>query len=71
MLYMIAHSLSSCAHGLLPVAISRITQPRDQISTAPGLPGFSPLITSGDMYMGVPVIDLFGIDACRSASVRP
>src|SRR6478735_2014638 len=72
MLYMIAHSLSSCAHGLLPVAISRITQPRDQMSTAPGLPGFSPLITSGDIYIGVPVMDRFGIVACFSpASVRP
>jgi hypothetical protein len=34
-LYIIAHSLSSVDHGRRPVAISRITQPRDQISTAP------------------------------------
>src|SRR5699024_2911512 len=70
--YMMAHSLSRLAHGLRPVAISRITHPRDQMSTAPARPGFSPLITSGDMYMGVPVIDLLGLVACTSAaSVRP
>lgn len=73
MLYMIAHSLSRLAHGLRPVAISRITQPRDQMSTDPGFPGFSPLITSGDMYIGVPVIDRFGCELpCPSAAnVRP
>lgn len=72
MLYMMAHSLSRLAHGRLPVTISRITQPSDHISTAPDLPGFSPLITSGDMYMGVPVMDLLGFVAVRSvASVRP
>jgi len=72
MLYMIAHSLSRLAHGLRPVAISRMTHPRDQISTAPARPGFSPLITSGDMYMGVPVMDLLGLVAVRSfARVRP
>jgi len=60
MLYMIAHSLSSDAQGLRPVAISRITHPRDHMSTAPARPGFSPLMTSGDIYIGVPVIDLFG-----------
>ena len=74
MLYMMAHSLSRLAHGLLPVAISSTTHPRDQISTEPARPGFSPLITSGDMYMGVPVIDLLGFVAvaCISAArVRP
>lgn len=72
MLYMIAHSLSRLAQGRLPVAISRMTQPRDHISTAPALPGFSPLITSGDMYMGVPVMDLFGfVTAASPARVRP
>lgn len=72
MLYMIAHSLSRFAHGRRPVAISNTTHPSDQMSTAPALPGFSPLMTSGDMYMGVPVIDLLGFEACRSAaSVRP
>lgn len=71
-LYMIAHSLSRLAQGRRPVTISRMTQPKDQISTAPALPGFSPLITSGDMYIGVPVMDLFGLVACRSAArVRP
>lgn len=59
MLYIMAHSLSRDVHGRRPVAISRITQPSDQISTEPARPGFSPLITSGDMYIGVPVIDLF------------
>ena len=59
-LYIIAHSLSSDAQGLRPVAISRITHPRDHISTAPARPGFSPLMTSGDMYIGVPVMDLLG-----------
>lgn len=58
MLYMIAHSLSSDAHGRRPVAISSTTQPRDQTSTAPARPEFSPLMTSGDMYIGVPVMDL-------------
>lgn len=72
MLYIIAHSLSRLAQGRRPVAISRITHPRDQTSTAPKWPGFSPLITSGDMYMGVPVIDLFGFEALMSCtSVRP
>lgn len=58
MLYMIAHSLSRLAHGRRPVAISRITHPRDQTSIAPWRPSFCPLMTSGDMYIGVPVIDL-------------
>ena len=35
MLYMIAHSLSKLAQGRLPVAISRVTHPRDQMSAAP------------------------------------
>lgn len=69
---MMAHSLSRLAHGLRPVAISRMTQPRDQISTDPGFPGLSPLITSGDIYMGVPVIDRLGRDVATSAAnVRP
>lgn len=72
MLYMIAHSLSRFAHGRRPVAISRMTQPRDHTSTAPKCPGFSPLMTSGDMYIGVPVMDLLGFVAERSCiSVRP
>lgn len=72
MLYMMAHSLSRLAQGRRPVAISKITQPRDQMSTAPALPGFSPLITSGDMYIGVPVIDLLGFVAVISCtSVLP
>ena len=58
MLYIIAHSLSKEAQGRRPVAISNMTQPNDQISTAPARPVFSPLMTSGDMYMGVPVMDL-------------
>lgn len=58
-LYMMAHSLSRDAHGRRPVAISRITQPKDHTSTAPARPEFSPLITSGDMYIGVPVIDFW------------
>ena len=71
MLYMIAHSLSSDAQGRRPVAISRMTQPKDQTSTAPARPGFSPLITSGDIYIGVPVIDLLGLPiALRSAATR-
>lgn len=57
MLYIIAHSLSKLAQGRRPVLISRITQPRDQISMAPRRPSLDPLITSGDMYMGVPVMD--------------
>lgn len=61
MLYMMAHSLSRFAQGRLPVTISRMTQPRDHTSTAPARPGFSPLMTSGDMYIGVPVMDLFGL----------
>lgn len=42
-------------HGLRPVAISMIQHPNDQISIAPNLPVFSPLIVSGDIYIGVPV----------------
>ena len=61
MLYMMAHSLSRFDHGRRPVAISRITHPNDHTSTDPARPGFSPLITSGDMYIGVPVIELFGL----------
>ena len=34
-----------------------MTQPRDQISIEPRRPSLLPLMTSGDMYMGVPVID--------------
>ena len=64
MLYMMAHSLSRDAHGRRPVAISRITQPSDQTSTAPARPEFSPLMTSGDMYIGVPVMDLLGLEIC-------
>lgn len=42
------------------------------MSTAPALPGLSPLMTSGDIYIGVPVMDLLGFVACKSvASVRP
>ena len=61
MLYMMAHSLSRDAQGRRPVAISRMTHPRDHISTAPARPGFSPLMTSGDMYIGVPVMDLLAL----------
>ena len=57
MLYMIAHSLSKDAQGRRPVLISRMTQPSDQTSMAPWRPSFWPLITSGDIYMGVPVMD--------------
>ena len=57
MLYMMAHSLSREAQGRRPVLISRMTQPRDQTSMAPRRPSLLPLITSGDMYMGVPVMD--------------
>jgi len=57
MLYMIAHSLSRLAQGRRPVLISRMTQPRDQTSMAPRRPSLLPLMTSGDMYMGVPVMD--------------
>ena len=72
MLYMMAHSLSKFAQGRWPVAISKITQPRDQTSTAPVRPGFSPLITSGDMYMGVPVMDLLAlVPAILAISVLP
>src|SRR3569833_1792462 len=72
MLYMMAHSLSRLAQGRRPVAISRMTHPSDHTSTAPKCPGFSPLITSGDMYIGVPVMDLLGLVAVRSpTSVRP
>lgn len=73
MLYMMAHSLSRDAHGRRPVAISSMTQPRDQTSTAPARPGFSPLMTSGDMYIGVPVIDLLGLAALAGSetSVLP
>ncbi|KAH3669596.1 hypothetical protein OGATHE_002408 [Ogataea polymorpha] len=52
---MTANSLSRLAHGRLPVAISNKQQPNDQISMAPNLPIVSPLIVSGDMYIGVPV----------------
>jgi len=62
-----AHSLSRLAQGRRPVAISKMQQPRDQISRAPCLPLSPPVITesqsdqrkevpSGDMYIGVPVI---------------
>lgn len=56
-LYMIAHSLSRLAQGRRPVLISRMTQPRDQMSIAPRRPSLTPLMTSGDMYIGVPVMD--------------
>lgn len=70
MLYIMAHSLSRDAHGRRPVAISRMTQPRDQISTAPARPAFSPLITSGDIYIGVPVIDLLAFPFAAVAVTR-
>lgn len=57
MLYMMAHSLSKLAQGRRPVLISRMTQPRDQMSMAPRRPSLLPLMTSGDMYIGVPVMD--------------
>ncbi len=57
MLYIIAHSLSKDAQGRRPVLISRMTQPSDQTSIAPWRPSFWPLMTSGDMYIGVPVMD--------------
>jgi len=56
--HIIAHSLSRFAQGRRPVAISRITHPRDHTSIAPCWPGILPVITSGDMYMGVPVMVL-------------
>ena len=56
-LYMMAHSLSRLAQGRRPVLISRITQPRDQISIEPRRPSLDPLMASGDMYIGVPVMD--------------
>lgn len=68
MLYMMAHSLSRFAQGRRPVAISRMTHPRLQMSPAPPWPGFSPLITSGDMYIGVPVIDLFCFVVLKSCT---
>ena len=72
-LYMIAHSLSRVAHGRRPVAISRTTHPSDQMSTAPRRPPFRPsplpLITSGDMYIGVPVIDFCLAGAGSTCSV--
>lgn len=74
MWYIIAHSLSMLAQGRRPVAISRMTQPSDQISTAPWRPRLVPRITSGDMYMGVPVIDLCRpcrVAACSAAKVLP
>ena len=55
------HSLSRLLHGLRPVANSRTTQPIDQISIAPWRPRLSFLMTSGDMYMGVPVRLLLAI----------
>lgn len=73
MLYMIAHSLSSVLHGRRPVDISRITQPSDQISAAPewrewDVAGKSPRITSGDMYIGVPVIVFCGLPLGRTGA---
>lgn len=49
------HSLSKLDQGFRPVAHSRTTQPKDQISMAPCLPRELFLMTSGDMYIGVPV----------------
>ncbi len=49
------HSLSKCDQGFLPVAHSKTTQPSDQMSIAPRAPPLSFLITSGDIYIGVPV----------------
>lgn len=57
MLYIMAHSLSKLAQGRRPVLISRMTQPSDQTSMAPRRPSLLPLMTSGDMYIGVPVMD--------------
>jgi len=70
MLYIMAHSLSRDAQGRRPVAISRMTHPSDHTSTAPARPGFSPLMTSGDMYIGVPVMDLLALPAPASAATR-
>lgn len=72
MLYMMAHSLSKLDHGRRPVTISRMTHPNDHISPAASCVGFSPIMTSGDMYIGVPVIDLWGLLAATfGTSVRP
>jgi len=41
------------------------------MSTAPARPGFSPLMTSGDIYIGVPVMDLLAapvVDAVVGAA---
>ena len=59
MFHMMAHSLSRFAQGRRPVAISRMTQPSDQMSIEPRRPAVVPVITSGDMYMGVPVMELY------------
>ncbi|KAI6770089.1 hypothetical protein HG530_004718 [Fusarium avenaceum] len=40
------------------------------MSPAPGLPGFSPLITSGDMYMGVPVMDRLDVSVGNAALMQ-
>jgi len=74
MWYMMAHSLSMEAQGRRPVAISRITQPSDHISTAPCRPVLPPRMTSGDMYIGVPVIERWRpwrVALCSAARVRP
>lgn len=39
------------------------------MSTAPARPGFSPLMTSGDMYIGVPVMDLLAAPVVDEAVV--
>ena len=53
------HSLSRLLQGLRPVAHSRTTQPNDHMSIAPWRPRLLFRMTSGDMYMGVPVRLLF------------
>lgn len=71
---MITPDKDHCAH---PVAISKITQPIDQISDDPRLPLFSLLITSGAMYIGVPASELTAargsaafVRVCLAARVR-
>lgn len=56
-LNMMAHSFSADCQGFLPVANSSVMQPTDQMSMAPSCPPGVFLMTSGDMYMGVPFIE--------------
>lgn len=63
------HSLSKLLQGRLPVAHSRMTQPKLHTSIAPILPFLTPLTVSGLRYIGVPVNELASAPGIPSTAV--